>query len=199
MSLPLSWRPASNIDIRFTPELARNYNSWQYLQTSTVADSSHYVFGSLNTTTASLTIRANITFTPSISLQLYAEPFISTGEYLGLRAVLDPRAPTFAGRFRDFTEQDLSVSDGERWIDVDGDAEGDINVGQPDFRVVSLRSNVVLRWEYVLGSTLFLVWQHGRSDVNDSSRFRLWDGIRGMFSLPAENVLVLKANYWLSL
>jgi hypothetical protein len=199
VSLPLNWRPASNVDIRITPELARDYNSWQYLQTSTVADSLHYVFGELKTTTASMTIRANITFTPDISLQLYAEPFMSTGEYVGLRDVLDPKAPTFGGRFRDFSNDDLSVIDGEIWIDVDGDGAGDSNVGQPDFRMISLRSNVVLRWEYILGSTLFLVWQHGRSAVNDNSQFRLWDGIREMLRLPAENVVVLKANYWLSL
>jgi hypothetical protein len=199
MSLPLSWRPASNVEIRLTPELARNYNSWQYLQTSTVADSSHYIFGELNLTTASMTIRANITFTPNMSLQLYAEPFMSTGEYVGLRDVLDPKAPTFDGRFRDFTDDDLSVIDGEIWIDADGNGSGDINVGQPDFRAISLRSTAVLRWEYVLGSTLFLAWQHGRSDVNDNPQFQLWDGLQEMFRLPAEDVLVLKVNYWLSL
>ncbi len=199
LSLPLNWRPATNVDIRLTPEMALSYNSWQYLQTGTAADSSHYIFGKLNTTTVSMTVRLNITFTPNTSLQLYAEPFMTTGEYAGLREVLDPKAPTFGGRFRDFTDDDLSVIDGQTWIDVDGDRAGDINVGQPDFRVISLRSNVVLRWEYLLGSTLFLVWQHGRSDVDDNSRCRVWDGIREIFRLPAYNVFVLKANYWLSL
>ncbi|MEE8193750.1 MAG: DUF5916 domain-containing protein, partial [Gemmatimonadales bacterium] len=164
-----------------------------------VADSLHYIFGALDLTTVSMTIRANITFTRNMTLQLYAEPFISTGEYVGLRDVLDPKAPTFDGRFRDFTDDDLSVIDGDIWIDVDGDGSGDINVGQPDFRVISFRSNVVLRWEYILGSTVFLVWQHARSDVTDNSQFQLWDGIQGMFRLPAENVFVLKVNYWLSL
>jgi hypothetical protein len=196
---PLTWRAASNLDLTLTPWLLRTYDSWQYLQTAAVADSSHYVFGELDQITASMRIRANVTFTPNMSLQLYAEPFMSTGEYVGLRDVLDPRAATFDGRFRDFTDDDLSVIDGYTWIDVDGGGAGDINVGQPSFRVISFRSNVVLRWEYILGSTLFLVWQHGRSDVNDNSQFQLWDGIQEMFRLPAENVFVLKANYWLSL
>ncbi len=199
ISLPLSWRPASNVDLTIAPGLFRNYDSWQYLQTSPVADSLHYIFGALDLITVSMTIRANITFTRNMTLQLYAEPFMSTGEYVGLRDVLDPKAPTFDGRFRDFTDDDLSVIDGDIWIDVDGDGSGDINVGQPDFRVISFRSNVVLRWEYILGSTVFLVWQHARSDVTDNSQFQLWDGIQGMFRLPAENVFVLKVNYWLSL
>ncbi|UCC74911.1 MAG: carbohydrate binding family 9 domain-containing protein [Gemmatimonadota bacterium] len=199
VSIRLSWRAASNLDLTLAPRLLRNYDSWQYLQTSTVADSSHYIFGELNLTTASMTIRANITFTPNMSLQLYAEPFISTGEYLGLRDVLDPKAPRFDGRFRNFSDDDLIVIDEEIWIDVDGDGAGDINIVQPNFRAISFRSNVVLRWEYILGSTLFLVWQHGRSDVNDNSQFQLWDGIQGMFRLPAENLFVLKVNYWLSL
>jgi hypothetical protein len=199
MVTPLRWRPASNVDFTLSPRLLRIHDAWQYLQTTAVADSSHYIFGALDQTTASMRLRANVTLTPNMSIQLYAEPFVSTGEYVRLRDVLDPKAPTFGGRFRDFTDDDLSVVDGEIWIDVDRDGAGDINVAQPDFRVISFRSNLVLRWEYILGSTLFLVWQHGRSAENDSSQFQVWDGIQQMFRLPAENVFVLKLNYWLSL
>jgi hypothetical protein len=187
------------VDFTLSPRLLRIRDAWQYLQTTAVADSSHYIVGVLDQTTASVRVRANVTLTPNMSIQLYAEPFMSTGEYVGLRDVLDPKAPTFDGRFRDFTDEDLTVIDGDIWIDVDRDGTGDINVGQPDFRVISFRSNLVLRWEYVLGSTLFLVWQHGRSNESDNSQFQLWDGVQEMFRLPAENVFVLKLNYWLSL
>jgi hypothetical protein len=154
----------------------------------------------LNLNQASATIRMNWTFTPNLSLQIYAEPFVSVGDYVGLRDVLDPRGESFEDRFRDFTDDDLILNeDGDILIDLDGNGQGDINVGQPDFEVLSFRSNVVLRWEYILGSTIFLVWQHGRADVTDNDQFQVWDGIQGMFRLPAENVFMVKVNYWLSL
>jgi hypothetical protein len=65
---------------------------------------------------------------------------------------------------------------------------------------MSFRSNVVLRWEYVLGSTLFVVWQHGRSGFDNDARFRLGSSLDRLFTATdARNTLVVKLNYWLSL
>jgi hypothetical protein len=74
-----------------------------------------------------------------------------------------------------------------------------VTLANPDFTVLSLRSNVVLRWEYSLGSTLFLVWQHGRSGFDPDGRFRLGSRVGDLFEAPATNVLMIKLNYWLSL
>jgi hypothetical protein len=200
VSVPITWRAASNLDITVSPRFFRNYDTWQYLQQDVVADSTHYIFGMLSLREASMTVRLNWTFTTNVSLQVYAQPFVSVGDYVGLRDVLDPRGATFDDRFRDFTDDDLIVDEnGDISIDLDGSGDGDIFVGQPDFEVLSFRSNVVLRWEYLLGSTLFLVWQHGRADVTDNDQFQVWDGVQGMFRLPAENVFMIKVNYWLSL
>ena len=84
-------------------------------------------------------------------------------------------------------------------IDVAGDGQPDVTLGNPDFTVLSFRSNVVLRWEYQLGSTIFLVWQHGRSGSDTDGRFRFGDRMGDLFRSPADNVLLVKVNYWLSL
>jgi hypothetical protein len=111
----------------------------------------------------------------------------------------DPRADTFAGRFYDFTDDQVTLQDGEVLIDLDGSGSADLVLEDPNFTYLSFRSNVVLRWEYKPGSTLFVVWQHGRSDVTDNGQFQPGQGIQDMFRLPAVNTFVIKLNYWLSL
>jgi hypothetical protein len=141
-----------------------------------------------------------MTFTPTLSLQVCAQPFVATGNYVGYRRVDDPRGATFADRFEDFRDDQLAFDEeGNVAIDVNGNGAADIELGNPNFTFLSFRSNVVLRWEYMLGSTLFLVWQHGRvgSDANPS--FDFGQGVTDMFRLDAENTFVVKLNYWLSL
>jgi hypothetical protein len=156
------------------------------------------VFGELNQTVTSMTLRANLTFTPTLSLQVYGEPFVAVGDYRGFKEVGNPRAANLGDRFIAFTDDQLLDDAGDLTVDLDRDGSGDLAIGNPDFTVLSFRSNVVLRWEYMLGSTLFVVWQHGRSDSSSESVYRAshWNDL---FSAPASNTLVVKLNYWLSL
>jgi len=195
----LSWRPASNLDLQASPRYERSRDTWQFVQTATVADDEHFVFGVLDQTTWSMTFRGNLTFTPELSLQLYAEPFISTGDYVGFRQVAQPRTGDFNDQFDDFAADRLIENDGNVAIDLDRDGTGEIDLGTPDFTFLSFRSNVVLRWEYKLGSTIFFVWQHGRSDFNSNDRFSVRRGFTDLFQADAANTFLVKVNYWLSL
>jgi hypothetical protein len=91
------------------------------------------------------------------------------------------------------------MQDGELEVDLDRNGTADIHLDNPDFTYVSFRSNVVLRWEYLSGSTLFVVWQHGRSDSTQDGQFRLGNGLSELFRAGARNTLLVKLNYWLSL
>ncbi|NIM52274.1 MAG: hydrolase [Gemmatimonadales bacterium] len=195
----VSWRPASNMDFSFSPSLSRQFDSWQYLERSEVAGEDHFIFGELKQTTVNASFRGNVTFTPTLSLQVWAQPFVSTGDYEGFRQVADPRGDRFADRFDDFGSDRLIQQGDEVSIDLDRDGTADIDLGNPDFTVLSFRSNVVLRWEYLLGSTIFLVWQHGRFDYHHDGVFRLGDSLDDLFRLDATNTFVVKVNYWFSL
>jgi len=192
----ISWRAASNMDFTLGPQVSHRFNSWQYLTQETVQDVDHYIFGQLRQTVASMTLRGNVTFTPTLSLQLYAEPFIASGEYEGFRQVADPRADRFQDRFDDFGPDRLIETDGEYAIDLDSDGTPEIDLENPDFTFLSFRSNTVLRWEYKPGSTLFLVWQHGRTDDNHNGQLQLGQGIRDLFDAQAVNTFVVKCSYW---
>jgi hypothetical protein len=196
----LAWRAASNMDFTVGYDFFRQSDSWQYLDQQDALGETQYLFGRLNQTTSSLTLRGNLTFTPTLSLQLYAEPFVATGSYPGYRRVDDPRGATFADQFEDFSDDQIaSDEDGNLAIDIDRSGEADVYLDNPNFTFLSFRSNVVLRWEYKLGSTLFLVWQHGRVGSNANPDFNFGQGLGDMFRLDGENTLVVKVNYWLSL
>jgi hypothetical protein len=200
LSPRVRWRAASNMDFGAGFRFNYRHDTWQYLTQQEAVGEQRYVFGELDQTTAAMTFRGNIIFTPAMTLQLYAEPFVSTGKYLSYREVNEPRGATFADRFTDYTDDQILVDeDGNVGIDIDESGTADIELGNPNFTYLSFRSNVVFRWEYMLGSTLFLVWQHGRFDVTDQQEFQFGQGVDDMFRLPSRNTFVVKVNYWLSL
>ena len=193
-----SWRPAANIDLTASPGINWNRDEWQYIQRADVAGNDEYVFGDLQQTTVSMTLRANVTLSPTFSLQTYVEPFVSAGRYESFRRVVSPRAARFWDQFEDFDDQQVIDTDGEIGLDFDRDGVADTDIGNPDFTFLSFRSNLVLRWEYSLGSTVFLVWQHGRTGFNSQGRFNVRSSLSDLFAADQENVFLLKVNYWIS-
>jgi len=194
------WQPLANMNFELSPGLFFTRQGAQYLDTQDALGSTHYLMGDLDQTTISTALRANLTFLPTLSLQLYVEPFLSAGQYLAYREVADPRGDTFGDRFTTFADEQVARDDdGNVFVDLDRDGSADLALDNPDFRFLSLRSNTVLRWEYRPGSALFLVWQHGRSDYDTSGRFNVSQGFRDLGSLPATNTLLVKLSYWFSL
>ncbi|MHC4180454.1 MAG: DUF5916 domain-containing protein, partial [Planctomycetota bacterium] len=167
-----------------------------------------YVFAGLDRTTLSLRTRVNLTFLPTLSLQLYLEPFISTGDYGTLKEL---RAP---GTF-DFLEygEDIgtAVRNAEGDYDVDPDGAGaatGFRVSDRDFSYRSLLGNAVLRWEWRPGSTVFFVWQQSRINSitgrgplgaqTSVGTFDLGRDMGDMFSTAPDNIFMIKVNYWLN-
>lgn len=157
-------------------------------------DAPHYLFARIDQTTVGVTARVDYAFSPTLSLQLYAQPFVSNGSYGDFKQVADPVAATYAGRFTPLGVR----ADGSGYLaDVDGNGSEEA-VRNPDFNFKQFRSNAVLRWEYLPGSSLFLVWSQGRNRYSSTSAFDFADDVGDLFSAPAENVFMVKVSYWLS-
>ena len=134
-------------------------------------------------------------FSPTLTLQLYAQPFLSAARYAGFKEVVDPRAGTYANRFRRFAP----VRAGDVYeADLDGDARIDLRFDDPAFNVKRFHSNAVLRWEYRRGSTLFVVWSQGREAEGGDPSFRLGRDALALFRVEPTNVLLVKWSHWLS-
>ncbi len=191
----IGWRPPGAFSLSVGTRLRWATSDRQFVTSAAPADSTYYVLGSLDRTEYSAEIRADFALTPRLSLEVYAEPFMSDGDYRSFKLVRDPQAETYAGRF-DQLESDRLTRPGpaqEISVDVDGNGNADFSFGEPNFRVVSFRTNAVIRWEFRPGSTLFLVWQQNRFDrVDDRSL-----GFVDAFGAEGTQLLMLKVAYWL--
>ena len=151
-----------------------------------------------------------MTFTPFLTLQLFAQPLISSGNYLTYKQLDQAESYDF-----DVFEEGTAVAtvDGvtctggricmdetrTQYVDFDEDGTTDFSFSDRNFNVRSLRLNAVLRWEYRPGSTVFLVWQQGRSQRIDDGTFDFQRDVGGLFGSAAENRFIIKFNYWLGL
>ncbi|MFL5583128.1 MAG: DUF5916 domain-containing protein [Gemmatimonadaceae bacterium] len=193
------WGVDPNVELRISSQFSlslgagysRNTDDWQWFDNygDITSDTTHYTFAHLDQTTTNLSTRINWTATPNLSLQFYAQPFVTTGGYGNWREIGDARAARYEDRFRPY----LTDADGDpTTAPVQGDPGG--------FRYSQLRSNTVVRWEYRPGSALFLVWQQGRELYDPRAYdFEFRRDARHLFGLHPDNTLLVKASWWLNL
>ncbi|HET9948066.1 MAG TPA: DUF5916 domain-containing protein [Longimicrobiales bacterium] len=197
LGVDLRLRPSDNLSISLNPSYSVSRASDQYVTATAAAPyaptlGTRYLFADLEQRTFSMDTRVDWTFSPTLSLQLYAQPLLSSGDYLRYKQLAAPR--TF-----DFIELDPPLVDGERHVDFDGDGAVDYVFEDRDFNVRSLIGNLVLRWEYRPGSALFLVWQRAQSDEALAGELDLGRDARRLFRAPAEDRFIVKVSYWLGL
>ncbi len=169
----LGIRPASYIQLNIGTSYGTAHNYAQWVRNIEDAEGKHYVFGKLDSQTLDLSTRLNVSFTPDLSFQLYVQPFLAVGNYSGFKELARPKSYEFIPYHRlDFN---------------------------PDFSSRSLRGNAVLRWEYMPGSVLFLVWSQSRSAFleTDGPSLRPYEDLENTFTDEGQNVFLIKLSYWL--
>ena len=201
LSLGVDMRPASFIHVNLAPTIDHTKSTGQYVRAvsdplATATYGRRYVFADLDQTTLSLDTRLDWTFTPNLTLQLYAQPFVSAGKYNGLKELRAPRTYDFNVYGRDAGT--ITSSGSQYTIDPNGaGAAPSFTVGNPDFNIRSLHGDAVLRWEYRPGSTLYFVWQQERSDFAPIGDFALQRDAGAIFRAQPTNVFLVKVAYWL--
>jgi hypothetical protein len=197
-TLGMTVQARSNVELFAGPSYDRGINDGQFVEEAIdEGGTSHYVFARIFQHTLGLTLRGAWTFTPDLSLQVYAQPFIATGKYKELKQTADTHAVRWDDRFAPYDASQLERTDDDVYL-VDDDRDGieEYAFSVPDFSFRELRSNVVLRWQYRPGSTVFFIWSHGRSDAVVDGDLDIARELRGFVNAPAENIVMLKANYW---
>ncbi len=201
--LEFAVQPAPGIRLTVSPALQKSHSLSQFILSSAdpLATSTYgrrYVFSTLDQTALSVVTRADWTFTPALSLQVYAQPLVASGGYGDFKELRAPR--TFAFDIYGRDRGTIALSDGLYRVDPDANANtaNSIAFGNPDFNFRSLRGNAVVRWEYRPGSTLFFVWQQQRSGEEPLANFRFGRDYSALFRQKPENVFTVKATYWLA-
>jgi hypothetical protein len=170
---------------RFSSSFGLNWNHnvdpQQFYGTFTDGLGTHYTFAHLDQKTTSLTARMNYTFTPTTSIQAYVAPFVSKGTYSNVRQLSStPRASEYDDRYAVFNDPSITSDPG-------------------GFNFKAFQSNLVYRWEYRPGSTLFVVWNQGRQGfVGAQGQDDFGGDLRELMKLHPANVFLVKLSYWLN-
>jgi hypothetical protein len=209
--MSVRWRPRPSLEVSVGPSVNVLRDPDQFLfsaDDSTAAGTygSRYVFGRLHQTTFSFDTRVNWTFTPTLSLQLFAQPFVAAGDFQDFREFTTPGGSEYAVYGKDrgtvcaFAQQGAFAIHPTQTVACPGTVEGAagmMTLDDPDFNIRSLRGNAVLRWEYRPGSALFFVWQQERYDDERMGGFEAGRDVGRLFREPARNVFLIKATYWI--
>jgi hypothetical protein len=160
-----------------------------------------YVFAYLDQTTFAADFRADWIINPKLSFQIYLQPFIASARYSDFKYLAKSKSYDFVkyGENGSTIEQTISA-DGNISFTLDPDGNGPSEsrtINNLDFNYISLRGNAVLRWEYLPGSTLYLVWTQSREDIDSNGDFLFGRSMNKLFGIRPDNIFMLKFSYWL--
>ncbi|HEY0241824.1 MAG TPA: DUF5916 domain-containing protein [Gemmatimonadaceae bacterium] len=207
ISPSITIKPTASTTVSFAPTYDHDFTAQQFVTSFSDANApagfggTRYVFGRLEQKTFSMDTRVNATFTPTLTLQLFAQPFLASGHYTSFKEFARPRSGdmTFYGRDNGSTVAKVT-EDGETLYRIDPDGSGTaapFTIGNPDFNVRSLRGTAVVRWEYRPGSTIFFVWTQQREGFDSFGDFDFSRDRSALFRDRPTNVFQVKATYWL--
>jgi hypothetical protein len=203
-NVSVTFKPSPAIDLSIGPTVTKTRSPAQYVRevsdaTATDTFGRRYVFADIKQTEVSMTTRLNWTLSPTLSLQLYAQPLLSVGDYKNYKELAQRR--TF-----DFTRYGLDAgtiapdpANPANGFVVDPDGAGPaapFTLGAGDFNFKSLRMNTILRWQWHPGSTMYFVWTEQRQNTAYPGEFEFGRDTRAMFGAPADDVVMVKVSYW---
>ncbi|WP_026135711.1 DUF5916 domain-containing protein [Nafulsella turpanensis] len=194
----LTYRPLNSLNLSLGADISFNEYQLQYVATKDYMEEKRYLAATIEQETYGMEMRLTYIIQPNLSLQFWGQPFVSKGSYSQFKRIGDAGAEEYSGRFIPFTAGQLSYNSEEEvyLIDEDRDRVTDYSISNPDFNFVEFRSNMVLRWEYIPGSTLFLVWNQGRSDLLPLNRSYQVEALsEGLMEVYPHNIFLVKYTY----
>lgn len=194
-------RPFNALLISFEPSYYIQHTRLQYVATDAYQGSPRYLFAELHQKTLSFTFRLNYTITPELTIEYYGQPFVSGGKYTHYKFITNTHAARFNDRYQVLPDNNVTYDLVSNNVNFDENMDGstDYSATNPNFNFRQFLSNLVVRWEYLPGSTLFLVWSQGRTSTTYDGTFSYGDDMKGLFGTMPHNVFLLKFSYWFSL
>lgn len=193
----ITYQPINSFTISVSPRYEINKNKLQYVTQTNFGSTSSYIMGNIDQRTLSASIRMDFNINPNLTIQYYGEPFISRGKYTDLSKVTNPVAKYYGDRVSVLDTNQIRFDTDNNLYSVDEDSDGidDYEINNPDFAYVQFRSNLVVRWEYIPGSELFLVWSQGTTGLGNPKEdlFRSLDS--QILGRKPENIFLIKATY----
>jgi hypothetical protein len=193
----LNLRLSNRLSLSAQASYERLTDNLQYVATADASGEALYVLGRIDQDTWDFTFRVDLALSPDLTVQYYGSPFIGTGRYSEFKRATDTLARDYADRFHLYGPDEIAQGEGGRYFVAEA-AGGRYSFANPDFSFRQFRSNLVVRWEYRPGSTLYVVWSQGRTSelpAWDSSFRSNWDEL---WHTSPDNVFLVKVSYWFS-
>ena len=194
----ISYKPINYLVFTVSPACSKSFTELQYVSKIEYNNKDKYIFSSINRKTISTSFRINLNLSPNLTFQYWGQPFVATGKYYDHKFILDPKGDTYNYRFWTYSQKQISM-DGDHYnIDENIDGTTDYSFEKPDFNIQEFLSNLVIRWEYNPGSSVYLVWSQTRSSSSESGNLNLFNDLGDLFDSgnnKPRNVFLIKFSY----
>jgi hypothetical protein len=194
----LSYKPTNYLSFNISPQYSSSWSELQWVTKTDYNGDDRYIFASIDRKTIAASIRVNFNLRPDLTLQYWGQPYVASGKYCDYKYITTPLADEFHDRFHTYSSQEIFQTDGHYDIDENSDGTIDYSFGNSNFNYQFFLSNLVIRWEYNPGSTIYLVWSQSRNFFNDSGQLDYFNALGDLFdrdnNIP-HNVFLVKFSY----
>ncbi len=207
LGMHLRYRPSSRVAMSVGPSWDASGAIFQYVtavrdSTATSSYGSRYIVSGLDQKQVAFDTRVNMTFSPTMTFELYAQPLIASGDYYHFKEFDAPRGAGFSifGKDKGTVTPQTDASGAITQYTIDPDGTGParaFTLQNPDFNFRSLRGSALFRWEYRPGSVLYVAWTHSRSSSIPLGNFEFSRDWNGLFDSRPDNIWLVKASWWL--
>jgi hypothetical protein len=194
-----TYKPSNSISVSAYPNFSYGYNEFQYVTDVSYNEKTEYILARLDQKSLGISVRLDYTITPDLTVQFYGQPFLFAGKYSHYKRITDAKASEYNNRFHAFEEGSELVFDGDmdQWDVMNTNGIIDYSFTNDNFNFLEFRSNLVLRWEYKPGSSLYLVWSQGRTESTEFGDFSFHRDVNDLFAKHPQDVFLMKLSYML--
>ena len=194
----IAYKPTNYLVLSFNPGFSKSYNELQYVTYRNFNNTDRYIFASIDRKTFNASFRVNLNLSPNLTFQYWGQPFFATGRFYNHKFITNPMADRYTDRFQTYSQSQISLDGSKYNIDENLSGTTDYGFDKSDFNVQQFLSNLVVRWEYSPGSSVYLVWSQTRSSYNNSGNLNLSDDLGNLFNTEdnkPHNVFLIKFSY----
>lgn len=193
--LSFTYRPTSFLNVSVSPGIYNETNELQYVDKFVGNSTNQYILAKIKQQVFRVSLRVNFNITPNLTLQYWGQPFVAKGDYSEFKRADKVMSNSYKDRFHIFTPTQISYDSANETYKINEAGIGQYEFDNPNFTSTEFLSNMVLRWEYTPGNTLFVVWSQNRSYSTSLGRSQLGKDIGDLFSVYPYNVFLVKASF----
>lgn len=201
-NLSVNYKPINSLQIELEPGYFHRETQLQFIDNPDFEGQTRYIFASISQDVFSLSARINYSITPDFTIQFWGQPFAASGNFSNYKKITNNKASKYSDRYSIFNKDQIGYNspDDQYLVDEDQNGTTDYIFDNPNFNSDEFLSNLVLRWEFVPGSTLYLVWSQKRHYDSSEGNFSFHGDMKNLFNDEKPyNVFQVKFSYRIGL